>query len=116
MPAALNWDKMLRIDPETLNERDKDEVDKVFDLLVLVMARRWHYAIYFWTRSNVLYFLICKFHQLTECLSLMVDGIKTDYSPAHIILSIAITWWLVNNYVLMYAKFFMPSVTIGYNT
>lgn len=35
MPAALNWDKMLRIDPETLNERDKDEVDKVFDLLVL---------------------------------------------------------------------------------
>lgn len=40
MPAALNWDKMLRIDPETLNERDKDEVDKVFDLLVLVMARR----------------------------------------------------------------------------
>uniref|UniRef100_A0A3P9C6K4 Centrosomal protein 290 n=1 Tax=Maylandia zebra TaxID=106582 RepID=A0A3P9C6K4_9CICH len=38
MPAALNWDKMLRIDPETLNERDKDEVDKVFDLLVLVMA------------------------------------------------------------------------------
>lgn len=56
MPAALNWDKMLRIDPETLNERDKDEVDKVFDLLVLVMARRWHYAIYFWTRSNVLYF------------------------------------------------------------
>uniref|UniRef100_A0A3Q3CJ85 Centrosomal protein 290 n=1 Tax=Haplochromis burtoni TaxID=8153 RepID=A0A3Q3CJ85_HAPBU len=38
MPAALNWDKMLRIDPETLNERDKDEVDTVFDLLVLVMA------------------------------------------------------------------------------
>ncbi|XP_063335189.1 centrosomal protein of 290 kDa isoform X9 [Pelmatolapia mariae] len=34
-PAALNWDKVLRIDPETLNERDKDEVDKVFDLLVL---------------------------------------------------------------------------------
>ncbi|XP_013129234.1 centrosomal protein of 290 kDa isoform X1 [Oreochromis niloticus] len=35
MPAALNWDKVLRIDPETLNERDKDEVDKVFDMLVL---------------------------------------------------------------------------------
>lgn len=82
MPAALNWDKMLRIDPETLNERDKDEVDKVFDLLILVMARRWH-AIYFWTTSNVLYFLIWKFHQLSECLYLTVDGIKTDYSPAH---------------------------------
>ncbi|XP_042070137.1 centrosomal protein of 290 kDa isoform X5 [Haplochromis burtoni] len=39
MPAALNWDKMLRIDPETLNERDKDEVDTVFDLLVLIRDR-----------------------------------------------------------------------------
>ncbi|XP_030587745.1 centrosomal protein of 290 kDa [Archocentrus centrarchus] len=35
MPAALKWDKVLSIDPETLNARDKDEVDKVFDMLVL---------------------------------------------------------------------------------
>ncbi|XP_029290176.1 centrosomal protein of 290 kDa isoform X3 [Cottoperca gobio] len=35
MPAALQWDKVTSIDPESLLECEKDQVDEVFDMLVL---------------------------------------------------------------------------------
>ncbi|XP_040893439.1 centrosomal protein of 290 kDa isoform X2 [Toxotes jaculatrix] len=35
MPAALEWDKVTRIDPATLHECEKDHVDEVFNMFVL---------------------------------------------------------------------------------
>ncbi|XP_034072286.1 LOW QUALITY PROTEIN: centrosomal protein of 290 kDa [Gymnodraco acuticeps] len=35
MPAALDWDKVTRIDPESLLECDNDQVDEVFGMFVL---------------------------------------------------------------------------------
>ncbi|KAK5901738.1 hypothetical protein CesoFtcFv8_007068 [Champsocephalus esox] len=35
MPAALDWDKVTRIDPESLLECENDEVDEVFGMFVL---------------------------------------------------------------------------------
>ncbi|XP_031135787.1 centrosomal protein of 290 kDa isoform X10 [Sander lucioperca] len=34
MPAALKWDKVTRIDPASLLECEKDQVDEVFDMFV----------------------------------------------------------------------------------
>ncbi|KAM9807665.1 centrosomal protein of 290 kDa [Neosynchiropus ocellatus] len=39
MPHRLNWDSLTRIDPGTLHERDKANVDEVFDMLV--MTEEW---------------------------------------------------------------------------
>ncbi|KAK5866894.1 hypothetical protein PBY51_011431 [Eleginops maclovinus] len=35
MPAALEWDKVTRIDPESLLECEKDQVDEIFGMFVL---------------------------------------------------------------------------------
>ncbi|KAL7402497.1 hypothetical protein ABVT39_015766 [Epinephelus coioides] len=35
MPAALDWDKVTRIDPASLLECEKDQVDEVFNMFVL---------------------------------------------------------------------------------
>ncbi|XP_049928433.1 centrosomal protein of 290 kDa isoform X1 [Epinephelus moara] len=35
MPAALDWDKVTRIDPASLLEYEKDQVDEVFSMFVL---------------------------------------------------------------------------------
>lgn len=35
MPAALDWDKVTRIDPESLLECENDQVDEVFGMFVL---------------------------------------------------------------------------------
>ncbi|XP_078112646.1 centrosomal protein of 290 kDa [Sander vitreus] len=35
MPAALKWDKVTRIDPASLLECEKDQVDEIFDMFVL---------------------------------------------------------------------------------
>lgn len=40
MPAALKWEKVLSIDPEALNALEEDELDKVLDMLVLVIAHK----------------------------------------------------------------------------
>ncbi|XP_041853732.1 centrosomal protein of 290 kDa isoform X2 [Melanotaenia boesemani] len=39
MPAGLEWDKVSRIDPHTLHEREKDEVDQVVGMFV--SAEEW---------------------------------------------------------------------------
>ncbi|XP_070686542.1 centrosomal protein of 290 kDa [Pempheris klunzingeri] len=35
MPAALEWDKVTRVDPASLHEGNKDQVDEVFDMFIL---------------------------------------------------------------------------------
>lgn len=38
MPAALEWDKVRRIDAATLHECEKEKVDEVFTMLALVIV------------------------------------------------------------------------------
>lgn len=38
MPSALEWDKVARIDADTLQEYEKEKVDEVFSMLALVIV------------------------------------------------------------------------------
>lgn len=42
MPAALEWDKVTRIDPASLFECEKHQLDEVIDMFVLVIAITSH--------------------------------------------------------------------------
>lgn len=43
-PAALKWDQMTKIDPATLHDCGKSQVDEVFDMIILVKV---HFAVSF---------------------------------------------------------------------
>lgn len=42
MPATLEWDKVARLDPASLQDCDKDEMDEVFGMFILVTVHTLH--------------------------------------------------------------------------
>ena len=42
MSAALEWDKVRGIDPATLLDCGKDQVDEVFDMFIMVTVHTPH--------------------------------------------------------------------------
>lgn len=42
MPAAFEWDKVMGIDPSSLRECEKDQVEEVFGMFVLVNVHTSH--------------------------------------------------------------------------
>lgn len=42
MPAALEWDKVMRLDPVNLGDGEKDQLDEVFDMFISVIAYTSH--------------------------------------------------------------------------
>lgn len=46
MPAALEWDKVMGIDPVTIQEREKEQVDDIFDMFTSVILPKSHSRVF----------------------------------------------------------------------
>lgn len=43
MPAAFEWEKAMRIDPLNLQEYEKDQLDEIISMFLLVIVRNSHH-------------------------------------------------------------------------